>query len=305
MRAFGFSDDGIGIVDTEADELRHMAQHLINGSKLRPLVTDLNARGVKTVTGKEWQTITVKRALVNPRMIGMREKNGELVPAAWQPILDVDTYDKLVTLFNDPERLKHSRNTTTSSLLGGGMARCGVCGNAMYAYTEDRGRRYKCPSGVGCGSVSVKAEDLEADATEGVLARLSDAGYRKALADAVNALSTPQAAEEELANLRGRLDALGEDYADGMIDREQMRAGTARLRERIAKQKLLIERQTTLSDIPVPSVEKIIGWWEAASVPRRRDVVAVILDHVTVKPSTGRIKNGIHPDRLHYEWKTA
>ncbi|WP_176459335.1 MULTISPECIES: recombinase family protein [unclassified Rhodococcus (in: high G+C Gram-positive bacteria)] len=306
MRPYGWSDDNTTLVEEEATHLREMAQHLIDGGKLRPLVADLNARGILTVSGKQWQTITVKRALVNPRMIGMREKNGTLEPSLSTPILDVETYDKLVELFNDPERLKYAGGNGTQALLHAGIGRCGVCGASLYSYASGESYKYKCPSApTGCGRVSIKGGDLDAEITEGVLARLTDAGYRRALQGAVNALSVPQAAEEQLAELRGRLDALGEDYADGVIDRTQMQKGTARLRERIAKAKGLVERATTLSDIPEPTVEKILAWWEDASIQRRRDVVGVLLDHVTVKPSTGRIANGIHPDRLHYEWKTA
>lgn len=308
MRPYGWSDDKVSVVDSEADELRAMANHLVDGGALRPLAADLNERGVKTVAGGPWKTITIKRALTNPRMIGMREKNGTLVASDAEPILDADTFDKLVALFNDPARTKFARDPARMRLLSGGIVRCGLCGSQMYAVaTGDPNRRdlYKCGGDTGCSRLSCNADDLEADVTEGVLARLTDAGYRKALQAAVNGLSTTQAAEEELADLRQRLDHLGEDYADGLIEREQMRAGTAKLRERIAKTKAVIERQTTLSDIPEPTVEKIIAWWEEASVQRRRDVTAVILDHVTVKPSAARTRTGIHPDRLHYEWKTA
>ncbi|NKS34409.1 hypothetical protein GS488_01725 [Rhodococcus hoagii] len=46
-------------------------------------------------------------------------------------------------------------------------------------------------------------------------------------------------------------------------------------------------------------------WWEETSKARRRDVLSVLLDHVTVNRSTRRGHAGIDPDRLRFEWKSA
>ena len=85
-----------------------------------------------------------------------------------------------------------------------------------------------------------------------------------------------------------------------------MRAGTDRIRAKRAELELQMQRREILDDIPEPSADDIITWWETASAARRRDVVSVILDHVTVMPAEGRRDNGsVVTDRLQHEWKTA
>jgi hypothetical protein len=306
-RAYGWSDDGKTIVDTEADELRNMARHLLDGGTLRGLVDDVAARNVPTATGKTWQSITIKRALLNPRIIGMRDVDGELQPGDAPPILDEDTYDKLVALLKDPARARFTADKTRVHLLSGGVVRCGTCGSQMYAnIAEARPGQYKCSArSGGCGRVSVLAGPLEADVTERVMARLSDAVFRRRLTDAINELGQPESMESEVAALEHRLAALGEDYAEGLIERSALHAGTAKARSRIEFLRLQAARRELLQDIPEPDVDAIIGWWEEASKARRRDVVAVLLDHVTVLPATRRGSAGVDPDRLKWEWQTS
>ncbi|WP_139813184.1 recombinase family protein [Prescottella equi] len=306
-RAYGWADDRITIVKPEAKELRAMAKHLLKGGTLRGLVADLDQRGVATVTGKQWQPVTIKRALTNPRIIGKQESGKKLVESSAQPILDEATYAKLVELLLDPARARFTGDRTRVHLLAGGIARCGVCGGPLHPKTSDtRADAYGCAirSG-GCGKISIKAGDLEADVIERVLARMSDAGFRRDLAKALNELQSTTDTERELADVERRLAILGEDFADGAIDRATMHAGTERIRARKAALELHIQRRDVLDDLPEPDVEQIVQWWEETSKTRRRDIVSVLLDHVTVNRSTRRGHAGIDPDRLHYEWKPA
>ncbi|RDI32472.1 recombinase-like zinc beta ribbon protein [Rhodococcus sp. AG1013] len=306
-RAYGWADDGITIVEPEAKELRAMAEQLLAGGTLRGLVADLEERGIATATGKTWQPITIKRSLTNPRIIGKRKSGDQLVRAEAQPILDKRTFTKLVALLHAPERARFIGDRSRVHLLGGGIARCGVCGSALFPNTSStRPDSYACAirSG-GCGKISIKADDLEADVVERVLARMSDASFRRDLAKSLNELQSSTDAERELAEIDRRFEILGEDFADGVIDRATMRAGTERVRARKATLELHIGRREVLDDLPEPDVEQIVQWWEETSKARRRDVVTVLLDHVTVKRTTRRGHAGIDPDRLHYEWKAA
>ncbi|WP_272819513.1 recombinase family protein [Prescottella equi] len=306
-RAYGWADDRTTLVKAEAKELRRMAKQLLNGGTLRGLVADLEQRGVATVTGKPWQPVTIKRALTNPRIIGKQQSGTKLVDSNAQPILDEETYTKLVELLHDPARARFTGDRTRVHLLGGGIARCGECGGPLHPKTSDtRADAYGCAirSG-GCGKISIKAVDLEADVVERVLARMADVDFRRNLAKSLNELQSTTDAERELADLTRRLEVLGEDFADGLIDRETLLAGTDKVRARRATLELHIQRRDVLDDLPEPTVEDVVQWWEETSKARRRDVVSVLLDHVTVKRSTRRGHSGIDPDRLRYEWKSA
>ncbi|MGW6376211.1 recombinase family protein [Rhodococcus sp. NPDC055112] len=304
-RAYGWADDGIAIVDSEAEVLREMAAELLDGGTLRGLVARLSEQGIATATGKTWQPITIKRSLTNPRIIGKRQSGDKLVRAEAAPILDVRTYNRLIKLLQAPERSRFTGDRTRIHLLGGGIARCGVCGSALYANTSStRADSYACSIRTGgCGRISVKAEDLEADTIERVLARLSDAKFRRKLTKEINALATGEDAAKQLADLEARFTTLGEDFADGLIERETMRAGTERIRAKKATIELQVQRREVLDDLPEPTVAQVVQWWEEASKRRQRDVVSVLLDHVTVKPTSRRGHAGIDPDRLQHTWK--
>lgn len=303
-RAYGWAADGVAIVDTEAAVLRHMADWVTGGGTLRGLVDDLNQREVSTLTGKPWQPIVIKRSLMNPRMIGKREVDGELVDTNAAPILDRRQWQQIVDLFSDPERAKFAPTKTRTALLAGGLAKCGKCGSDLYANaTVDRANIYSCSvrSG-GCGSISIVGDLLEADATERVLARLTDARYRRALGAALNAAGGVDAAQRRLDDFRARLATLGEDFADGVIERDTLLAGTKRVVENIGAAEADVARATVLVDLPEPTVDDVIAWWEEAPHQRRRDVIGVLLDHVTVLSARGEdARSGT--DRLVYQWK--
>ncbi|MGV9745459.1 hypothetical protein ACWDTG_11140 [Rhodococcus zopfii] len=66
---------------------------------------------------------------------------------------------------------------------------------------------------------------------------------------------------------------------------------------------LQVKRRETLDDLPEPDAEQIVKWWENASDARRRDVISVLLDHVTVKSTRRRGPAGLDPERLQRVWR--
>ncbi|MDF2894687.1 MAG: 44, gp44 [Rhodococcus erythropolis] len=239
----------------------------LDGGSLRGLVDHLETEGISTVSGKAWKPITIKRALTNPRMIGKKQSGEKLVATTIPPILQPRTYKRLCELLLEPERAKYTGDRTQVALLGGGLARCGGCGRPMYAAsTVGRPTVYACSTrSSDCPSiVSVQAELLEADVIERVLARLSSPKYRKALTKSINELGSREEGETRVAELNARFTALGEDFADGLIDRETMRAGTDRVRANIAATELKMAQREVLIDLPEPSAEDIVKWWEEA-----------------------------------------
>lgn len=306
-RAYGWNDTNDATIVEEAEVIRMMATTLLDGGSLRGLVDHLETEGISTVSGKAWKPITIKRALTNPRMIGKKQSGDKFVATTIPPILQPRTYKRLCELLLDPERAKYTGDRTQVALLGGGLARCGGCGRPMYAAsTVGRPTVYACSTrSSDCPSiVSVQAELLEADAIERVLARLSSPKYRKALTKSINELGSREEGETRVAELNARFTALGEDFADGLIDRETMRAGTDRVRANIAATELKMAQREVLIDLPEPSAEDIVKWWEEADKRRRRDVVSIVVDHLTVKPTDRRGRDGLDPHRVDYVWKT-
>jgi len=56
-------------------------------------------------------------------------------------------------------------------------------------------------------------------------------------------------------------------------------------------------QREVLIDLPESSADDIAKWWEEADKRRRRDVVSIIVDHLTVKPADQRGRDGLDPPR--------
>ncbi|MBF6298199.1 recombinase zinc beta ribbon domain-containing protein [Nocardia amamiensis] len=309
-RAYGWQPDGKTIEPAEADEIRRWATYLLDQDtdpppSLRGLAADLKARGVATVSGAQWNPTVIRRSLVAPRMIGRRvDDTGDLVDSDIEPILDEDTWTALREQLLHPDRQKFAPTRTNVYLMSEGLARCALCAHHL-TYNTAGGRTpyYGCSlAGGGCGKVTISAPLLEADITERVLARLTDPKYRRKLGKAMAATGTVADAEAVLADLRERYAVLGRDYADRLIQRDTMLAGTERARANIAAAERKILQLQALDDMPGPSVDEVLAWWEAALADRQHRIVAALLNHVVVRSSEGR--SVIGADRLELHWHT-
>src|SRR5690606_37263994 len=59
-RPFGYADDRITVIESEAVIIRALVERLLAGESLRSLATWLDEAGVKTVQGKAWRTTTLR-----------------------------------------------------------------------------------------------------------------------------------------------------------------------------------------------------------------------------------------------------
>ncbi|MCX4096544.1 recombinase family protein [Nocardia sp. alder85J] len=305
-RAYGWQRDGRTVDPVEADEIRLWARYMLAdvdpAPSQRGLVDELSARGVTTVSGKPWRAIVIRRALTAPRMIGMKfDDTGRLVDADMEPILDWETWQRLRAVLDDPQRsVKFAPNRNRPpALLSGGLARCGADGSALH-HSGGRHGSYACSVRAGGCGLSIAAPLLEADATRRLLARLTDPAGRQSLGRGQPAEAEALA---ELDELQARLRTLGEDYADGAIERDTMLSGTERAREHILRARKRAERARLLTALPDASTENsppLDGWWNTATDADRHTVLAAVLDHVIVRPSEGRTVIGA--DRLEYHW---
>lgn len=175
-RAYGWADDGMTVVEAEAEVLRRVAAWLLAGDSLRAAASKLNEEGVTTVTGKPWSAVVVKRSLSNPRIIGKQRVFDKLVPAEAGPILTPQTFRAVEKAIAALSRAGQPRRV---DLLGGGIARCGLCEARLYALVTSARAGYACMTrSGGCGKVWIEAHMIEQDAGEKIvdfLAENSDA----------------------------------------------------------------------------------------------------------------------------------
>jgi len=181
----------------------------------------------------------VRKLALRPANVGRRIHNGyDVGPAAWPAIIEGEQHQRIVVLLTDPARRQIGRDAFVQQgaasrryLLSFGIASCGVCGGVLRASTKRikrkvaRRRKPENPEGI-------VVDDRPMYLVESVIVqRLSRPDATDLLLPAADASNT--GARVEARALRQRLDDAAEDYAAGLIDREQMRRVAANLRPRL------------------------------------------------------------------------
>jgi site-specific DNA recombinase len=304
-RPFGFEDDRLTPRPGEAAVVREIAVRVLAGDSLRSVCVDLNARGVRTSQGNEWEPSGLKRLLMSARISGRREYGGEMFPAIWPQIIPPEQSDRLRRLLGS--RTRSSGRPPRRYLLTGGLLRCGRCGAPMVARpTAQRVRRYVCAKGPGqggCGRMATVAEPLEDLVARAVLLRLDTPEMAAALTES-------HAQQAELAELHDRvtadqamLEELATDYTDHRITRSEWLAARDSIQARIDQNRRRLSRlsPTTAVDEYAGHSDLLRSAWAGLPLSRQQAVVRVILDHVVVHPAKpGR---GFDPDRFTPVWR--
>src|SRR3954468_21558437 len=87
-RPFGYEADMVTVKEDEAAVLRDMADKLIHGWGCKEIAWDLNQRGIRTTTRRQWYAITVRNMLQKKRYAGIREHRDAEYQAVWPAILE-------------------------------------------------------------------------------------------------------------------------------------------------------------------------------------------------------------------------
>ena len=306
-RPFGYRADRRTVDPIEADAVREAAARIRAGDSLRAIATDWNARGIPTVSGREWSPHVLKRMLMSARLSGQREYRGEIVATGdWQPILTPDETASLRAFLGNPERL--TRRTVRRYLLSGGLLRCGLCGATLVARPRSDGRRrYVCAKGpglAGCGRIAVLADELEELVTDAVLFRLDTPDLAAALAGAAREDAAATAEQDSLAADQNQLNELATAYGEKQITFPEYLHARKPIETRIeaAKRRLSRLRQSTAIDAYVGQATSLREAWAELPLTRQRAIVAAVLDRAIVRPAT-RGRTRFDPERIEPVWR--
>lgn len=307
-RPFGYDSDGMTLRQDEAQAIKSGFAAVLAGVPLAEVARTWNAQGFTTGQKRHkephrgepspWHAYSVRMVLRNPRYMGQRAYNGEIVAAAaWPAIVDESTWRAVDAMLNHAA----SKSTPTSARhLLSGLALCGVCGATVHAGGAARRgvRAYRCGSST--GHFARMAEPVEAFVSETVVNILSRPDARNLL----HAEDRPDtdALRLDAIGLRERLDGLAVDFADGILTTSQIRTATERLRARLSD----IEGQ--LADAgrvdklgPLIGAPDVRAAWDALSVSRQRAVIDLLMT-VTILPP-GRGTRNFNPDTVRMEPK--
>jgi DNA invertase Pin-like site-specific DNA recombinase len=287
-RPFGYEYDGRTAIPAEADALGWAASQVLTGISLAATCNGLNARGIRTATGKEWRPTELRRVLLRPRNAGLIVHRGEIVGRAeWPPIINEDTWRGVCALLGDPTR--RTNTTTARQWLLSGLARCGapvgdgICGSPVRSFSaggRSRGRQLKPTYTCRTGKHVVRdAAELDAYVEEVIVERLSRPDAADLLApDQTRDVAALHARD---AVLRARLDELGRLYGEGIIDAAQLAQGTAAIRhqrEQITAQLAAASRGSVL--VGVADAADPAKVWRGLDLSRKRAIVDVLIDVV-------------------------
>lgn len=308
MRCYGYATDNKTVVPKEAELLREMARRLLAGDSIRSVVVWANETNKRTVTGRPWSSWTVRRLMLNPRLAGLRVYQGEVVgPGDWEPVFDKKTYERLQRLFNDPERKALATpRAPRRYLLTGGLLVCGLCGQPLQSQPSNSGKRgYACKRPIGCGRIRIAADPLEEAAAAHALARLASPKVRGRIEQAAAGVDADSGDRlvAVIEDLEKRLRELGEDYGDGLIGRTEFHAARERINTRLADARDRLAQAARLAQLPVADPRELATWWEDAPLERRRELIATVLDHVSVAKATRLGPIGLDEERLTWVWR--
>ena len=311
-RPFGFETDGVTIRAQEVAEIKRAADAILAGVSLRQVTASLRERGVPTVTGASWDTQTVRDILLRPRnaalMVYRADSTGRrhrpytdadiAGPAPWPAILDSATWQAVRAVLTDPARTIGPGNTPR--WLGSRIYQCGICddGSTLVASGSTRhGKRYfryACQNGY---HLARAAELCDAYVAAAITARLERE-------DAAGILTRPGQPPDDAMRLRQEISALRELlneqarlHARGLIDGQQLAAGSAELRASLqTAESQLAAMEVTSPLAGIAGRPDAASIWEHLDLGRKRAILRTLAT-VTIHPvPKGRRRGGAYFD---------
>ncbi len=303
LRKFAYTHDGQPF-EPEATALRKAAEDVLAGKSLRGIAIAWNERGLRTTRGNKFTSLQVRRTLINPLYAGLVTYRENVVGRGeWQPIIDEAAHQGLVAYLSDPAR-RPAVSFEKRHMLSG-VARCGNCGQALYAVYpggKKRGIVYTCrPSSHVARGGSLLDEYVEAL----VLDWFSQPKTRKRLAALLNGGRDVdvKALQAQRDALQARMDKLARMHIAGDIDDSQLRSGTSEHRaQRDATDKILAKVSRRSPAAGMLAADDPHAYWTACSPDLRGKIIGEIMTvTVLTAPRGPWFKDRDNPTRAEWE----
>lgn len=302
-RPYAYEADLVTIRESEAVVLREMARRIIAGHSYKDVAWWLNEQGHTTTLGRQWLPLTVRNILLKKRYAGIREYDGAEYPAIWQPVFDQATWEQLQLTMRLRKTAAEGRGTVRArKYLLTGLVYCGACGMPLNGATKrdhpgrPLRRTYHCrvqgdtKRGRGCGGVVRNADALDDWIKECVIYRLDSP-----------ALSELLSARTDDAELRGllearkaqslRIEALVDDYATGLLTREQFAKAKTTAEAELGRIDREVERASKqrIGAGLVPAGQTVREAWDnSESDAWRRGLLSLVIKRIDVRPGVSK-----------------
>lgn len=330
------------VVDpAEAAVIRECARRVLDGESLWAITKDLSARGIETAAGNAWQTQTLRRMLMRWTQAGYRKhqeyKDGQwvgqpqLFEAAWEPIIDRETHERVLAKLTAPSRITNKGDTALKYLLTW-IVLCGVCGRPMvgvkgYKYTvkgytradgsqsPSRERhyyaKYTCAH-QGCHGITRRMDVVDEFVERHVVRLLEIEGVRMLGGDQAVVDEAQQRIEEIKARKALLSDLVMTPASEGGMDEEQFRRQNARLTIQLEAEQARLRSARPADGLDEFTGSSAAAAWEAATVEKKRLVLRALIEMTGLTITVDKIgpgafsASGANPYRgIRVEWDGA
>ncbi|MFJ3094607.1 recombinase family protein [Streptomyces hydrogenans] len=303
----------------QAAVVRDVVARLLSGASLLGITADLNARGVpspgagmqlkrravgQAEDGSLWNKTSVKKLALRPANVGIRVHQGVEYKAAWPALITPEQYAQLRNLFAERAVVRELPGARKHLLTWGEVATCGPCGSVLRVAQKGNAQWGKKKATYICdgrGCVGRNEEALDRYVGKVVVGLLS----RPDAAEVFRGDDSAALAALELAEgLKARQEAAADDYADGVITREQLRRITAKLAKQITDAQNEARRLRPAFDLA--AFDGLVGpraaeAWEALEVPQQRRVLDGLGLRLRVHPVSRR-GPGFDQSTIELQW---
>lgn len=298
--------------DSEAAEIRRIANEMLSGAGINSIVRDINARGVRTPRGNQWKAQTLKQMLLSPRLAGYRIHQGrvlinsetkEWVKGNWRPILDQQTWMAIAERLTVPNAALERRAEPHRRYLLSGILRCAECSGPLHGNSRKDGYWYygcKVRGGVGgqvgCARVSASGQALDHLFSRIMKERIRTTDVAYAAASSWDGATELETAKAKIAGLLDEFNKADREGADALLSEIR------RLSEQA--ENLRVARTAWLAQQGAKRVRKRISSsvWDELTLEDRRRYISTEIEAIFVRRATKR-GNRFDPDRLVIVWR--
>ncbi len=313
-RRYGYEIDGMTVREPEAAIIRECVKRSAMGEVTWRITRDLNERGIPTAYDHQWRTENLQRLILSKRVIGIREHNGMTHPAQWPAIITPADQESVRLAWKVRKQSPNSRPRGARTYLLTGVIFCGRCGAPMRgngrSLPSGYQRRYRCTRQdstgrqIGCGKTYRSAEPLEHWVSEAVWHRFDSPAVVTALGES-NDEGESERLIHEIEFCRRKLDDFVDDYASGVLNREEFTRAKAQTEARLATYQDEMSRLQPSVGLPRMPLREV---WPSLALDRQLAIIQLVVDHVAVHPGHpgSRTWRQWHfdPEKIEIEWRT-
>lgn len=305
-RSFGYDRTTTSVVESEAKEIRAMAERLRAGASLWEIATDLNDRGVLTTAGGTWTTNSLSQMLRSPKLRAVRVYQGESFEGTWPAILTQDEQVEVMTLLSQGWSGK-SRSLPKYAHMLSGLIKCGRC-HASLRWNKGRLRgggehpKYQCTKEPGktarhCGALSIDQVRVEELVTGVLLAHIRESASTGA--PELDQVEVEDLRTQLLEDREARKDLAAARFVEQVLDHATYLSTLERLDERIDDAEAQLAHLTRRSRLDFGT--DIESWWDMATIEDKRRILRLFIDRILVHP-VGKGGRVFRPERVQIIW---